>query len=183
MGFAIANQLYHLGANVTLVSGPTHEICEAGINRIDVMSAEDMHQACLAHFSKSVVTIMSAAVADYTPLNVAIQKIKKSDDELSIALKRTVDILADLGSKKQAGQLLVGFALETDNEEQNAISKLQRKNLDLIVLNSLNDHGAGFQGDTNKITIFNQELQKKSFDVKSKTEVAKDICQEILALL
>jgi len=183
MGFAIASRMYSLGANVTLISGPTAEVCEAGIKRIDVVSAEDMHQACLEHFPSSTVTVMSAAVADYTPLQVAAQKIKKSDQDLSIALKRTTDILADLGSKKQSGQLLVGFALETENEEENAIGKLKRKHLDLIVLNSLNDAGAGFQGDTNKITIFNQSLEKKTFDVKSKAEVAKDICYEIIGLL
>jgi len=183
MGFAIASRMYSLGANVTLISGPTAEVCEAGIKRIDVVSAEDMHQVCLEHFRSAKVTVMSAAVADYTPLQVAAQKIKKSDQDLSIALKRTTDILADLGSKKQSGQLLVGFALETENEEENAIGKLKRKHLDLIVLNSLNDAGAGFQGDTNKITIFNQSLEKKTFDVKSKAEVAKDICQEIIGLL
>ena len=183
MGFAIADRMYNLGANVTLVAGPTHEVCATGITRINVTSAEDMHQACIAGFQDAVVTIMSAAVADYTPVHVANQKIKKSDTDLSISLKRTTDILADLGSKKQPGQLLVGFALETENEEENAISKLKRKHLDLIVLNSINDPGAGFQTDTNKITIFNQQLQKKTFDTKSKAEVAIDICQEILALL
>ncbi|TDO22084.1 bifunctional phosphopantothenoylcysteine decarboxylase/phosphopantothenate--cysteine ligase CoaBC [Pedobacter duraquae] len=183
MGFAIADRMYNLGANVTLVAGPTHEVCSTGINRINVMSAEDMHQACIANFQEALITIMSAAVADYTPVHVAKQKIKKSDTDLSIALKRTTDILADLGSKKRPGQLLIGFALETENEEENAVSKLKRKHLDLIVLNSLNDPGAGFQGDTNKITIFNQQLQKKTFDTKSKAEVAIDICQEILGLL
>ncbi len=183
MGFAIANAFAALGADVTLVTGPTAEVENADVKRIDVTSASDMFHACLEHFPDSKITVMSAAVADYTPVQVANQKIKKQEDVLQILLKKTTDILAELGRQKTPGQILVGFALETEHEEEHAKSKLIRKNLDLIVLNSLNDKGAGFQTDTNKITIFNKALDKKVFDVKSKAEVAADICREILSLV
>ncbi|MDQ7948238.1 MAG: phosphopantothenoylcysteine decarboxylase, partial [Pedobacter sp.] len=139
-------------------------------------------QACTEAFEHCDITIMSAAVADYTPVNVAEQKIKKQDSAFSIELKKTTDILAQLGRQKREGQLLIGFALETENEEAYAKEKLNKKNLDLIVLNSLKDEGAGFKGDTNKITIINRQLDKVEFDVKSKKMVAKDICAEILKL-
>lgn len=183
MGFAIANAFAALGADVTLVTGPTAEVESTNVKRIDVTSASDMLQACREHFPDSKITVMSAAVADYTPVHVANQKIKKQEDVLQIQLKKTTDILAELGRQKTPGQILVGFALETEHEEEHAKSKLIRKNLDLIVLNSLNDKGAGFQTDTNKITIFNKALGKKVFDVKSKAEVAADICREILSLV
>jgi phosphopantothenoylcysteine decarboxylase/phosphopantothenate--cysteine ligase len=183
MGFAIAEQLHLLGAEVTLIAGPTTLDIVDGIDRIDVVSAEDMLRACEANFADSEITVMSAAVADYTPVTVAQQKIKKKEDHFSIELTKTTDILATLGSRKSATQLLIGFALETVDEENYATDKLKRKNLDLIVLNSLNDNGAGFKVDTNKITIFNKELQKITFATKSKTEVAKDICNEILKLV
>jgi len=183
MGFALAHAFQQMGANVTLISGPSAELAGPGINRINVRSAAEMHQACLEQFPTSAITVMSAAVADYTPIEVATEKIKKQDQTLHIALKKTTDILADLGLKKSANQILVGFALETTNEEFHAQEKLKRKNLDLIVLNSLNDAGAGFGGNTNKVTIFNRALEKKVFDVKSKTEVAADICREIISLL
>lgn len=183
MGFAIAEQLHLLGAEVTLIAGPTTLDIVDGIDRVDVVSAEDMLRACEANFADSEITVMSAAVADYTPVTVAQQKIKKKEDHFSIELTKTTDILATLGSRKSATQLLIGFALETVDEENYATDKLKRKNLDLIVLNSLNDNGAGFKVDTNKITIFNKELQKITFATKSKTEVAKDICNEILKLV
>jgi phosphopantothenoylcysteine decarboxylase/phosphopantothenate--cysteine ligase len=183
MGFAIADAFATLGAQVTLITGPTAEVGNPNINRIDVVSASDMLHACLEHFSAAKITVMSAAVADYTPVQVAGQKIKKQDEILQIQLKKTTDILSELGKQKTADQVLVGFALETENEEEHAKQKLVRKNLDLIVLNSLNDQGAGFQGDTNKISIFNKALDKKVFDVKSKAEVAADICREILLLV
>jgi len=126
---------------------------------------------------------MSAAVADYTPSVVQENKIKKTESEFSLELKKTQDILATLGTLKKSSQILVGFALETDNEEDNAIGKLRKKNLDFIVLNSLNDKGAGFKSDTNKITIFNKAFERIDFPVKSKAEVAKDICTEILKLV
>ena len=126
---------------------------------------------------------MSAAVADYTPVTIAQQKIKKQDTGLNIDLKKTTDILKTLGELKRPDQLLIGFALETNDEELNAIDKLKKKNLDFIVLNSLNDEGAGFKGDTNKITIIDRNLQKTNFDLKTKDEVAKDICLKIAELV
>ncbi|TKB97381.1 bifunctional phosphopantothenoylcysteine decarboxylase/phosphopantothenate--cysteine ligase CoaBC [Pedobacter cryotolerans] len=182
MGFAIAESLYELGADVTLITGPTAEKTKTNLNRIDVTSAAEMLNVCTAHFSASDITIMSAAVADYTPVTVAEQKIKKKEDSFNIELKKTVDILASLGKQKTTAQILVGFALETNQEEMYAKEKLEKKNLDLVVLNSLNDDGAGFKTDTNKITIFNRRLDKISFTVKSKKEVAMDICKEVLKL-
>lgn len=182
MGFAIADELARLGAEVTLISGPTAEKSKETIQRIDVTTAAQMLEACKNNFAQNTITVMSAAVADYTPAKVAVQKIKKKEDDFSIELKKTTDILAVLGQMKTADQLLIGFALETNNEEENAKAKLIKKNLDLIVLNSLQDEGAGFQKDTNKITIFNQAAEKKVYTMKSKTEVAKDICNEILKL-
>ena len=183
MGFAIADAFAGLGASVTLITGPTAEKAQQTVQRIDVMSASDMLQACLENFPQADITIMSAAVADYTPVYVAGQKIKKKEEVFNIELKKTTDILAELGKLKTEKQILVGFALETEQEEQHAKDKLKRKNLDLIVLNSLNDKGAGFQVDTNKITIFNRALERKDFATKSKAEVAADICTEILSLL
>lgn len=183
MGFAIAEVFAGLGAEVTLISGPTAETATAKVKRIDVVSAADMLKACETEFPHSEIMVMSAAVADYTPVTAASQKIKKTNPEFSLELKKTTDILATLGQTKTAQQILVGFALETENEEAYAKAKLNRKNLDLIVLNSLNDKGAGFKGDTNKITIFNKAAEKVVFEMKSKTEVAKDICNEILKLV
>lgn len=184
MGFALAEELARLGAEVTLISGPTAlSVSGNQINRVDVISAEDMLQAVNHYFPESDMTIMSAAVADYRPENPAPEKIKKTDQELQLNLVKNTDILASLGKKKKAGQLLIGFALETSNEEAHAISKLQKKNLDFIVLNSLQDKGAGFKGDENKITIIDKNLKQESFTLKSKKEVAADICQKIVALI
>lgn len=183
MGFAIADELALLGADVVLVTGPTAQRSIQQLQRIDVVTALEMFEACKANFEDTDITVMSAAVADYTPVNVATQKIKKTGDELSITLKKTADILANLGQMKKAGQILIGFALETENEEAHAKAKLIKKNLDLIILNSLQDKGAGFQKDTNKITIFNRADEKTTFEIKSKVEVAKDICIEILKLI
>ena len=184
MGFAIADELALLGADVTLVAGPTAQNSkQKGINRIDVTSAAEMLEACLSHFKTANACIMSAAVADYTPVTVAKQKIKKQEALFNIELKKTTDILGTLGALKQPGQVLAGFALETNDEEKNAIEKLQKKNLDFIVLNSLNDEGAGFKKDTNKITIIDSRLQKTAYDLKSKDEVAKDICTKITELI
>lgn len=182
MGFAIADEMARLGAEVTLISGPTAEKSTQSVNRINVMTAAEMLEACQLSFPQQAISIMSAAVADYTPALVAAQKIKKKEDSFAIELRKTTDILAALGQMKTAKQILVGFALETDNEEENAKSKLRKKNLDLIILNSLKDEGAGFQKDTNKITIFNRAEEKKIYEMKSKAEVAKDICTEILKL-
>jgi phosphopantothenoylcysteine decarboxylase/phosphopantothenate--cysteine ligase len=183
MGFAIAERFVELGADVTLITGPTAEKTDSNLKRIDVVSAEDMLLACNSVFEDIDITVMSAAVADYTPIDIAKEKIKKKDDGFSIELKKTTDILASLGKIKTGNQLLIGFALETENEETYAKEKLQKKNLDLIVLNSLRDEGAGFKTVTNKITIFNKALQKTSFETKSKVEVAKDICSEIIKLI
>ncbi|VTQ07953.1 DNA/pantothenate metabolism flavoprotein [Sphingobacterium daejeonense] len=180
MGYAIAKQLQHLGAKVTLVSGPTSLETPAGIERINVQSAEQMLAACSKYFEDSDITVMSAAVADYTPIEVANQKIKKKAEDFSIALKKTTDILATLGKVKKDHQTLVGFALETNNELDNAIDKLKRKNLDFIVLNSMQDKGAGFAHDTNKVTVINKNAEVLSFDLKSKDEVARDICELII---
>jgi len=184
MGFAIAEELALLGANVTLVSGPTTlKTHSTLIKQHNVTSAAEMLQACEQYFKTAKACIMSAAVADYTPVHVAEQKIKKQDGGFSIELKKTTDILKTLGSLKQEGQFLVGFALETNNEEENAVEKLKRKNLDFIVLNSLNDTGAGFQTDTNKITIIDKNLQKITYTLKSKKEVAQDICNKLKDLI
>jgi phosphopantothenoylcysteine decarboxylase/phosphopantothenate--cysteine ligase len=184
MGFAIADQLARLGADVTLVSGPSaQKTRQASVKRIDVTSAAEMLEACLLFYPDANACIMSAAVADYTPVHPVEQKIKKADNILHIELKQTVDILSTLGAQKKNGQILVGFALETNDEEKNAIKKLQLKNLDFIVLNSLNDAGAGFKKDTNKITIIDKTLQPTVYPVKNKDEVALDICQKIIELL
>lgn len=175
MGFEIAKKAANLGAEVILVSGPSHQkINHSFVQRIDVVCAEDMYNACHEYYKSVDVAICSAAVADYKPANVATQKIKKKDTSLDIQLAPTKDILASLGAQKEH-QLLVGFALETNNEEENAKGKIERKNLDLIVLNSLRDKGAGFATDTNKITIIDKEFKLQKFDMKSKSEVAQDI--------
>jgi phosphopantothenoylcysteine decarboxylase/phosphopantothenate--cysteine ligase len=172
------------GAMVTLVTGPTAQISQQqNIQRIDITTAAQMLEVCLQNFELADACVMSAAVADYTPITVATQKIKKKEDSFCIDLKKTTDILKVLGERKRSGQLLIGFALETQNEEQNAIDKLNKKNLDLIILNSLNDDGAGFKLDTNKITMIDRNLQKTVFDTKSKTEVATDICQKLISLI
>ncbi|WP_231491944.1 bifunctional phosphopantothenoylcysteine decarboxylase/phosphopantothenate--cysteine ligase CoaBC [Pedobacter sp. Leaf170] len=183
MGFAIADELSRLGADVTLIAGPTAQKATEPLKRIDVVSAKDMFEACISVFQETDITIMSAAVADYKPKTVSTQKIKKNNSEFNLELEKTTDILASLGMVKTQNQILVGFALETNDEENYAKAKLVKKNLDLVILNSLNDKGAGFKSDTNKITIFNKALQKTAFDVKSKADVAKDICNEILKLI
>ncbi|KGL63078.1 bifunctional phosphopantothenoylcysteine decarboxylase/phosphopantothenate--cysteine ligase CoaBC [Polaribacter sp. Hel1_85] len=180
MGFAIAKAAANLGAEVYLISGPSHQqIKHSLVHRIDVVSAEEMYNAAHTYFKGVDIAILSAAVADYKPKNAATQKIKKKDSSLEIELTPTKDILASLGKIKE-NQFLVGFALETNNELANAKSKLERKNLDAIVLNSLQDKGAGFATDTNKITIIDKDLKEKSFQLKSKVEVAKDIMNEIV---
>ncbi|MES2376316.1 MAG: bifunctional phosphopantothenoylcysteine decarboxylase/phosphopantothenate--cysteine ligase CoaBC [Bacteroidota bacterium] len=184
MGFAIADELARLGADVVLISGPSAQVSkQRAVKRIDVTTAAEMLEACQQHYQSAKVCVMSAAVADYTPVTIAQQKIKKQDGGLTIETKKTTDILKFLGDNKPDGQLLIGFALETNNEEQNAIDKLKRKNLDFIVLNSLGDAGAGFRTDTNKITIIDRDLHQTTFGLKSKEDVAKDICAKIVALL
>lgn len=183
MGFEIAKAAAHLGAEVILVSGPTHQrVTNDLIKVIPVVSAIEMYEAVHQYFENSDVAILSAAVADYKPKFVANQKIKKKDVTLTLELEKTKDILASLGKIKKK-QLLVGFALETNNEIENAIKKLKNKNLDLIVLNSLSDKGAGFGGNTNKVTLINKEEQITNYDLKSKADVAEDILSEILKLI
>jgi phosphopantothenoylcysteine decarboxylase/phosphopantothenate--cysteine ligase len=184
MGYAIAEELANLGADVTLISGPTAlAIQHSSIKKIEVVSAAEMLKNSVEQFKDANICVMCAAVADYTPKEVASQKIKKEASDFDIKLKKTEDILFQLGQSKKPTQMLIGFALETNNEEAFAIQKLQKKNLDFIVLNSLNDSGAGFKEETNKITIIDKNLVKTSFDLKSKAEVAKDICAKIIACL
>ena len=180
MGFDIAKIAAQNGAEVILVSGPTHlNVEHAAIKLYRVKSAEEMYVACHQEFASVDVAIAAAAVADYKPKNVAIQKIKKSDSTFTIELERTKDILASLGELKK-NQFLVGFALETENEIENAKLKIQKKNLDLIVLNSLNDKGAGFGHQTNKVTFIDKDFSIQPMDLKDKEEVAKDIITKII---
>ena len=183
MGLAIAEELYTKGADVTLIMGPSSLKSPAnGIKTIRVNTAEEMYAACTRQFENSDIGIMAAAVADYTPVNVAANKIKKKDDELVIELKKTKDILQNLGEKKSSNQILVGFALETNNERDYALGKLKTKNADMVVMNSLNDKGAGFGTDTNKITIFDKSGKEFNYDLMSKKEVAKNIVDTIILL-
>lgn len=180
MGFAIAETAAALGANVFLISGPTHlSVNHRNIEVDRVTSAEEMYQAAHRHFETMDIAILSAAVADYRPNDIAKEKIKKNDGSMTLHLTKTKDILASLGEIKK-NQFLVGFALETENEEANAKSKLKKKNLDLIVLNSLRDKGAGFQSDTNKVTLISRDNNIIPFEVKPKSEVAKDILNYII---
>ncbi len=181
MGFAIAEALANQGATVNLVCGPTHQHTNHPlINVKPVTSAAEMYDACIALFDQSDITVLAAAVADYKPVKQATQKIKKKDENLTLDLTKTHDIASSLGKRKHNGQTIVGFALETEDEQSNALRKLESKNFDLIVLNSLNDEGAGFGHDTNKITIFNKQLKGKTFELKDKEAVARDIVQAIL---
>lgn len=181
MGFAIAEALANEGAQVNLITGPTNQHTEhKGISVRNVISAEDMYNACTEIFPKSDIAVLSAAVADYKPATVADQKIKKKDENITIELTKTRDIAASLGKLKHNGQLIVGFALETEQEQNNALKKLESKNFDLIVLNSLNDEGAGFGHDTNKVTIINKAQKVKTFGLKNKKEVADDIVSAII---
>lgn len=180
MGFDIANCAANLGAEVILVSGPTHfKVKNDFINLVRVVSAQEMYDACHQYYNDVDVAIAAAAVADYRPKVVADQKIKKSDTCFSIELEKTKDILASLGEIKK-NQFLIGFALETENEVENAKLKIQKKNLDLIVLNSLQDEGAGFGKPTNKITFIDSNFTIEPMDLKSKEEVAQDIINKVI---
>ena len=181
MGYAVAEALAQRGAKVSLVSGRTALSVPAGVERIDVLSAEQMYDACCRLWAEVDGAVMCAAVADYTPAVVADQKIKKGDGDMSIALKRTRDIAATLGENK-GSRLLVGFAMETENEMANAESKLQRKNMDFIVLNSLRQEGAGFRGDTNVVSIIDSEL-RVDLPLMSKREVADRIVDKMESVL
>jgi phosphopantothenoylcysteine decarboxylase/phosphopantothenate--cysteine ligase len=180
MGIEIAKAFAHRGAKVELVLGPVGKQVDCPqINVHPVKTAEEMYNACTSLFSKMDIAVMTAAVADFTPEKTSSQKIKKEDGLQAINLKLTKDILAELGKRKKLNQFLVGFALETNDEEKNALTKLSNKNLDLVVLNSLNEKGAGFGVDTNKISILSRLGTKKDFHLKSKKEVALDILREI----
>lgn len=181
MGYAVAEALAERGARVTLVSGRTALDAPKGVERVDVLSAEEMYEACVERFGASDGAVMCAAVADYTPRSVADEKLKKSDDDLSIELKRTKDIAATLGAEK-GDRVLVGFAMETQNEMENAQSKLKRKNFDFIVLNSLREAGAGFRGDTNVVTLID-EAGAEELPLMSKRDVADRIVDKIEKLI
>ena len=183
MGFALAEECASRGAEVVLISGPvTLEVHHPNIKRVDVESAHEMYESAMEAFQDADAAILCAAVADFTPDNVADQKIKREKDELVIKLKPTHDIAASLGAVKKDSQVLVGFALETNDEAKNAKGKLERKNLDFIVLNSLNDKGAGFRVDTNKITIIDKEGETP-YPLKNKAEVAGDIINRLVEIL
>ncbi len=183
MGYAIAEELSARGAEVILVSGPVNIRTEQPrIEVVDVFSAKEMYKACKEAFVKCDGAILSAAVADYTPLEVKDKKVKSDNDEMTIALKSTTDIAQELGALKKEGQLLVGFALETDNALAHAQIKLRKKNLDFIVLNSLENEGTGFGVDTNKISIIDKDNNVEEFSLKSKREVAQDIVNKILSI-
>ncbi|MBQ5713845.1 MAG: bifunctional phosphopantothenoylcysteine decarboxylase/phosphopantothenate--cysteine ligase CoaBC [Bacteroidaceae bacterium] len=184
MGYALAEACAKQGAEVTLVSGPVMlQTKHPAIRRIDVESAQEMYDAATTHFPQADIAILSAAVADFTPETTADKKIKRKGDELVLNLRPTQDIAAALGAIKNDKQLLVGFALETDNEVQNAQDKMKRKNFDFIVLNSLQDKGAGFRVDTNKITIIDRQQGTTAYETKSKQEVAEDIVEYIVSKL
>ena len=181
MGNALAIEAAARGANVILVSGPVNKYPEhPSIQVFKVTTADEMHDRCMNLFEQADIMIMAAAVADYTPQNPEPEKIKKKEKSFSLNLVKTKDILADLGKQKKKGQLLIGFALETNNEIINAMNKLHTKNLDFIVLNSLNDTGAGFGLETNKISIIGKSQVISEFQLKSKSEVAVDIFNVIL---
>lgn len=185
MGFALAEECAERGAEVVLIAGPVSlKTSHRNIKRIDVESAEQMYEAATREFADTDAAILCAAVADYRPKEQADNKIKRAEgSNLTLELIPNKDIAASLGKAKKEGQILIGFALETNNEEQNALAKIQKKNLDFIVLNSLNDNGAGFQYDTNKIAILNKSGKRTNFELKNKKDVAKDIINNTLDLI
>jgi phosphopantothenoylcysteine decarboxylase/phosphopantothenate--cysteine ligase len=180
MGFDIAESAANNGAEVILVSGPTHLSSKnSSVKVVRVTSSQEMYEACHTYYESVDVAVCAAAVADYKPKNIATQKIKKSEAAFTIELEKTKDILASLGQLKK-NQYLIGFALETENEIENAIAKIQKKNLDLIVLNSLQDEGAGFGKPTNKVTFISKDLSIEPMPLKSKEEVATDIINKVI---
>ena len=181
MGFEIAKKASDLGAEVFLISGPSNQkISTRSINLINVVSSKDMHKQVIKYYAKSDIVIMAAAVSDFKPKDFSNKKIKKDNIQSKIELEKTKDILLELGRLKK-NQFLVGFALENENEIENSLKKLKNKNLDLIILNSLNDKGAGFGTETNKITIINNKEEQTDFDLKDKSEVAEDILKSIMS--
>ena len=183
MGIAIATSLVEMGAQVKLIAGPVQEKIPVGLIHIPVISADDMLQACVQHFPTADAAIMTAAVADYRPSTVSDKKVKKSDDDLQLPLSKTVDIAATLGKMKTKNQFLVGFALETNDELINAQKKLIGKNLDFIVLNSLNDKGAGFGSDTNKVTLIFNGNKSIDLPLMTKSKVASNIVESLVNLM
>jgi len=180
MGFAIAEEFAQRGANVILINGPVKiTISHKNVKQINVTSAHEMYQQAKLHFAEADITILAAAVADYMPITQSEEKIKKSSDNLTIQLKKTPDIAKQLGQIKKDHQITIGFALETNNEILNANEKLKKKNFDFIVLNSLQDKGAGFNFDTNKISIIDKNGEQTDYDLKSKQQVAVDIIEKI----
>ncbi len=182
MGYAIARHAAHMGAEVTLISGPTSMDTPVGVNRISVDSAESMNEVAIAHADSDII-IAAAAVADYRPAEIADRKIKKSDDDLSIPLVRTPDVLRGLGSQKKEGQILVGFAAETNDVKANAIKKIEKKNLDMIVANDVSQAGAGFQSDTNVIQIIEKNGNVQDFDLMTKDEAAVEVLKAVVRLM
>lgn len=184
MGFALAEELAGRGAEVILVSGPvTLKPKNKNIKLVSVHTANEMYQACTNSEMNYDIAVLAAAVADYTPVAAGSEKMKKTEDEINLALKKTKDILASLGKAKSKKQIVVGFALETNNERANAVKKLNEKNADIIVLNSLKDEGAAFGFDTNQVTLFFKNGSEKKIDLKSKSALAKDIVDSITALM
>lgn len=182
MGYALAKNIANMGAEVELVSGPSHlSIDHPNIHLTNVTSAQEMYEVCSKIFPTVDIGILAAAVADYAPADIEAHKIKKKNGSMVIKLLKTVDIAAELGKVKSESQFLVGFALETEKEIENATMKLKAKNFDMIVLNSLQDEGAGFGYDTNKISVLHKDLTIKDFELKSKDEVANDIIEEMVA--
>jgi len=179
MGLALAKAAHQRGAEVTLVIGQNNLEIPPYINTISVLSAKEMYRVCSENFASQDICIFAAAVADYTPIEVAEQKIKKSDDTLTISLKKNIDIAFEFGKIKKEHQISVGFALETENEVEHAKQKIKKKNFDLIVLNSTNDSGAGFRHDTNKITLIDKKEHIQVYELKSKDETAQDILNAI----
>ncbi len=184
MGVALAKELAQRGAIVDLVLGPSSLVVDMpGINLHRVTTAEEMYVSCLEKFEGTDIAVMSAAVADYTPIVRAAEKIKKNDGTLVVELARRQDILKTVGGLKRKGQVVIGFALESTGEREYALGKLQSKNADMIVLNSLNDSGAGFGFDTKKITIFSKDGSEQAYEQKTKQQVAKVIVDRIVKLL
>jgi phosphopantothenoylcysteine decarboxylase/phosphopantothenate--cysteine ligase len=184
MGYALAEELANSGVKVTLISGPVSlSVNHPDIEIINVINADDMYKQALNRFSDMHGAILAAAVADYRPKNVSLKKIKSSEKDLVIQLEPTVDIAGELGKRKNKNQFLAGFALEVDNELENARIKLMNKNLDFIVLNSIKTRGAGFQHDTNKISIIDKNNKLTNFKLKHKKDVAKDIVDKIAEII
>ncbi|NQT76285.1 MAG: bifunctional phosphopantothenoylcysteine decarboxylase/phosphopantothenate--cysteine ligase CoaBC [Bacteroidetes bacterium] len=180
MGFAIADEFAERGGEVILVTGPSScSLANENIRQVDVTTAAEMHEACMKYFLDADIIVMAAAVADYTPEHIEVEKIKKSGDSLNIKLKATRDILSGMGKKKKAEQFFAGFALETENQLANALKKLERKNLDMIILNSPKDEGAAFGVETNKVTIITKDKEQFEYDLKLKLDVAVDIVDKI----